>query len=124
MLDAFGRIPQAITQGNTIDLGTYDQCLNIFEKLDNITVKGKYCFGGLSVPSTDLEEALYKYLNISDFQVTCPARNVLKETTLLISVCVPDACLPSDFFGQNAKDSDCETKNESKALDAGDIAFL
>lgn len=50
VLDSFGRIPQAMTQGNRKDGGTYDQCVNIKEKLDIGEVKGKYCFGGLVVP--------------------------------------------------------------------------
>lgn len=55
MLDASGRIPQAVMQGNTYELGTYDQCVNIFEVLGNVTVKGKYCLGGLAIPFRDLE---------------------------------------------------------------------
>lgn len=54
MLDSFGRLPQAITQGNYYDLGTYDQCTNIFENINNTEIKGKYCIGGLSIPLTDL----------------------------------------------------------------------
>lgn len=54
VLDASGRLPQAITQGNVYDLGMYDQCLNIYGETDNITIKGKYCPGGLAVPLADL----------------------------------------------------------------------
>lgn len=104
MLDATGRIPQALTQGNVYDLGMYDQCLNIVEG----AIKGKYCLGGLALPLTDL-------LEIQDDEAT---------TTLLISTCLPDACSPSDFFGEYAKDDDCQTKNQKQSLDAGDIAFL
>lgn len=43
---------------------------------------------------------------------------------LRISTCVPDACLPSDLFGDYANDDDCQTKNETKELDNSDIAFL
>lgn len=55
MLDSYGRIPQAITQGNFFDFGTYDQCVNIAEVLNDVTIKGKYCVGGLSIPLADLE---------------------------------------------------------------------
>lgn len=54
MLDASGRIPQAITQGNVYDLGSYDQCLNIHEQIGDIDIKGKYCLGGLAIPLKDL----------------------------------------------------------------------
>lgn len=50
VVDAFGRIPQAITQGNSLDLGTYDQCVDINEQMHNVDIKGKYCLYGLAVP--------------------------------------------------------------------------
>lgn len=50
MLDASGRIPQAITQGNTIDMGTYDQCVSIYKELDTGDIKGRYCYSGLAIP--------------------------------------------------------------------------
>lgn len=56
VLDASGRLPQAITQGNDLDLGMYDQCLNIHEEIGNVTIKGKYCSRGLSLPLTDIIE--------------------------------------------------------------------
>lgn len=55
MLDAYGRIPQAITQGNTLDIGTFDQCLNIFENLEVGEIRGKYCYGGLILQMVDME---------------------------------------------------------------------
>lgn len=45
-------------------------------------------------------------------------------TVFLLSACVPDACLPSDFFGDLGVDSICQTKNETTKLDAGDISFM
>lgn len=50
MLDAFGRIPPAITQGNDADMGNYDQCINIYEKLEDVDIYGRYCYSGLIVP--------------------------------------------------------------------------
>lgn len=40
MLDASGRIPQAITQGNVYDFGMYDQCLNVHQEIDDLVVEG------------------------------------------------------------------------------------
>lgn len=54
VLDASGRIPQAVTQENFHDLGMYDQCLKIHEKANGVVVKGKYCYGGLVIPLEDL----------------------------------------------------------------------
>lgn len=56
VVDAFGRIPQAITQGNLLDLGTYDQCVDINEQVNNVDIKGKYCLYGLAV-SLSLESS-------------------------------------------------------------------
>lgn len=55
MLDSFGRIPQAVSQQNYYDLGTYDQCVNILEEQNEVNIIGKYCIGGLSIPVTHLE---------------------------------------------------------------------
>lgn len=43
VLDSYGRVPQALTQGNNIDLGMADQCLYG-------DVKGRYCMAGLVLP--------------------------------------------------------------------------
>lgn len=59
-MDASGRIPQAITQGNRRDGGTYDQCINIHENLDIGELKGKYCYAGLAIPLSVL-------INITSF---------------------------------------------------------
>lgn len=63
MLDAFGRIPQAITQGNNIDLGSYDQCLNVFHETNHI--KGKYCLNGLNIPLLEVFPKYWKVSNLS-----------------------------------------------------------
>lgn len=41
----------------------------------------------------------------------------------LISVCIPDACLPTDLFGNFGVDTMCTT-DEQITFDAGDIAFM
>lgn len=50
MVDSYGRIPQAITQGNALDLGTYDQCVSINEQVNSVEIQGKYCSYGLAIP--------------------------------------------------------------------------
>lgn len=44
--------------------------------------------------------------------------------SLFISTCLPNACSPSDFFGEYANDDDCHTKDENQMFDSGDVAFL
>lgn len=43
---------------------------------------------------------------------------------LLISVCVPEACRASDFFGALGLDMLCLTKEENDYFTSGDIGFL
>lgn len=99
MLDAFGRIPAALSQGNRIDLGLYDQCVEINEVIENVDIKGRYCLAGfmLSLPETEM-----------------PA---------MLSVCLPNACYPTDFFGSSGSDDACLTKNQTKAFEAEDTVF-
>lgn len=52
MLDAYGRLPAGLTQGNMMHLGMFDQCVAIAKQLNSTTIKGKYCFPGLIVIPT------------------------------------------------------------------------
>lgn len=56
MLDAYGRIPKGVAQGNNMDLGLFDQCINIKENLGNVSIQGKYCHLGLVLPSLKITE--------------------------------------------------------------------
>lgn len=54
MLDAYGRIPKGMAQGNSVDPGMFDQCLNIAVELDDVAIKGRYCYAGLMLPLIDI----------------------------------------------------------------------
>lgn len=56
MLDAYSRIPRELTEGNNVDFGMFDQCINIKESLNNTSIQGKYCYGGLVLPITRIKE--------------------------------------------------------------------
>lgn len=69
MYDASSKIPTGIASGNKVDLGQFDQCLNVdklleakFEELDvKVEMKGKYCsaqikFSELDKDVVDFEE--------------------------------------------------------------------
>lgn len=77
MLDAYGRIPQGLSQGHNIDLGMFDQCLNIFETLDATEIRGRYCYAGLIIP-------------LLDFEVDPPTVNEMVNVTLI--------CLKSELL--------------------------
>lgn len=46
------------------------------------------------------------------------------ENVMLLTVCIPAACLPSDLYDPLGVDMFCQTKNQNKVLDSGDIACL
>lgn len=52
VLDSYGRVPQAITQGNNIDLGTIDQCVSG-------DIQGRYCVGGLLLSKDALDNITF-----------------------------------------------------------------
>lgn len=50
MLDSSGSIPVAILRGNTLDLGFFDECVEISHEFDDDVLIGKYCLSGLIIP--------------------------------------------------------------------------
>lgn len=50
VLDASGNTPTALLRGNVIDMGFYDECLDVKENVKDLLIKGKYCYGGLMIP--------------------------------------------------------------------------
>lgn len=50
MLDSSGNIPVGILKGNVVDLGFYDQCLEIRHEIGEGVINGKYCHAGLLIP--------------------------------------------------------------------------
>lgn len=143
MLDSTGKIPSGILKGSNFELGAYDECLDISAILqDDAEVKGKYCLSGLVLPYNILLENITDSLLLSRIKRDVPRhferkfhqlspRNDLTRYDLgmdfeglLISVCVPDKCMPSDIFEELGVDAMCETKGQTQELDGGDIACL
>lgn len=51
VLDANGRIPRGVMKGNSIDLGFYDQCLDVSEEFEeSYEIVGRYCSFGFNLP--------------------------------------------------------------------------
>lgn len=65
------------------------------------------------------------FVSLITIQITKQLINSASDAeALLLAVCVPDACFPSDFFGKLGDDTSCQIKGESKKLDASDIACM
>lgn len=50
--------------------------------------------------------------------------DIFIEDPMLIALCLPNACTPSDLFDPLGFDDLCQTKDQNKVLDAGDIVCL
>lgn len=52
VLDSSGNFPVSILRGNVVDLGFYDECVEIRHEVDEDVIHGKYCHAGLLIPLT------------------------------------------------------------------------
>lgn len=43
MFDSSSKIPTALLAGNIADLGFFDECLSVTHKIQDDTIRGKYC---------------------------------------------------------------------------------
>lgn len=66
VLDSSGNVPSGLFSGNYVDMGFYDECMDIVEDIDNELIKGKYCYGGLVIPLNQSNVATYKDEFIND----------------------------------------------------------
>ncbi|XP_049868301.1 nose resistant to fluoxetine protein 6-like [Pectinophora gossypiella] len=74
------RIPRSILMGNLVDMGNYLQCLSINEKVEDMTIEGKYC--SVSVPIGNTYNAAfegYNSFNPNDLQIDNETRTALVE---------------------------------------------
>lgn len=58
MLEATGSFPTGVLLGNTVDLGLFDECVQISKELENSTINGRYCYSGLYVALSESTTAL------------------------------------------------------------------
>jgi hypothetical protein len=50
VVDATGKIPAGILEGNIMNLGSMDECLDARADEDNETFTGKYCLVNFKIP--------------------------------------------------------------------------
>ncbi|XP_068627614.1 uncharacterized protein [Battus philenor] len=105
MLDSTGKIPSGILQGNGIQLGSYDQCLESRARvqLDTgsiVKVQGKYCLARIDLKAEHPELEIPVYLaqarNLIKSKIDDPGHFVPRFSTLSWGVCVPSPCNPED----------------------------
>uniref|UniRef100_A0A1Y1LDZ7 Nose resistant-to-fluoxetine protein N-terminal domain-containing protein n=1 Tax=Photinus pyralis TaxID=7054 RepID=A0A1Y1LDZ7_PHOPY len=86
MFDATSKLPSGIGTGNTADLGSFEECIEVNQRIDSSnSLRGRYCFGETS-------------MNLKEINATI---------TLKLASCLPDSCSTADastiykYFGLN-----------------------
>lgn len=46
------------------------------------------------------------------------------KSIILLAVCLPDSCYPTEIFGQLGSNEMCTTKRDTPVYRAGEIAFM
>lgn len=60
-----GSIPKGIMKGNREDFGLYDECIEISEDIDEDTIKGKYCYAGLTIQLPNNTSTRRQHMQVS-----------------------------------------------------------
>lgn len=76
MLDASSKIPTGILAGNIIDLGSFDECLDIEDRFNRPTIKSQHCMYEFNLTQQ------YKYLMYNPE----------------LSICLPNKCTKNDLL--------------------------
>ncbi|KAJ8675743.1 hypothetical protein QAD02_011529 [Eretmocerus hayati] len=98
MLDASSKNPSGIAQGNIIDLGTFDQCVNIKKDYPETKIHGQHCMYSINLVGDD-------------------NRFPIKPT---MSACLPMSCSPNDLtqLVETAINKSDELKNLDISIDS------
>lgn len=148
MFDASSKISNGLMEGNVLDLGNYEECLAIEDTFENKTILGRYCGLGviITIPrdklpinvrkSSFFEHNLERFRQSNydiDFNIHINI-DELQVIPIILSVCLPDSCYPSDFnliakiltaiaqdYVEGTKitlnDQMCQTKNDTPKID-------
>merc|ERR1711892_745847 len=89
MLDATGKLPSGIGQGNSYSMGSYEECVQLlFKPDDGETFQGKYCTGSLQPNLAEAKE------DDNDVFGSIMASSYSGVTW---GVCLPEACSAHDI---------------------------
>ncbi|XP_031780038.1 LOW QUALITY PROTEIN: nose resistant to fluoxetine protein 6 [Nasonia vitripennis] len=92
MLDASSKIPSGLLEGNTIDLGMFDECMSVKGESQGIEIRGNHCM----------------------YSITLTNGNATLPITPTLSICMPSTCNGSDIV--HMFDSLISTINELKNI--------
>lgn len=83
MLDASSKIPSGLLEGNLIDLGMYDECVEVRGNTTDADIRGRHCMYSIDVNLRSASSTLGNY------------ENLLKPT---FSICLPSSCTAEDVM--------------------------
>lgn len=112
MADAWSKPYSGMNFSSKLELGNFDECINIDYTGSEGRVLGRYCAMGLIIPTS---------FNLSDL-------TSLVQDSYKLATCIPDKCtsedlsqiLPEPILNQYA----CSTKEDNTELDTGAIVTL
>ncbi|XP_050297772.1 O-acyltransferase like protein-like isoform X2 [Anthonomus grandis grandis] len=103
MFDSSSKIMSGILGGNIIELGSYQQCLNIYEESVYGPIKGRHCTLHIR-PTDDLIKIIVGYKRkISHKHFDNLKKNIFEDVKLIWSVCVPQSCNHLDVLHHFSK---------------------
>ncbi|XP_031343061.1 nose resistant to fluoxetine protein 6-like [Photinus pyralis] len=106
MFDAASKLPSGIGAGHTVDLGSFEECLEVIQRIDSSdSFRGRYCLGETNI-------------NLKKINATVP---------LKLASCLPESCSTTDvstvykYFGFNFSfpDNLCQTIADREKLRFG-----
>ncbi|XP_045603365.1 nose resistant to fluoxetine protein 6 [Procambarus clarkii] len=133
--DSWGKVPDGLLTGNFQPWGMMEECtmLHVHELIDfplkpfdlNTTFDGKYCAVSFR-KSTDVEEQPGPQPRIGAFMPAIPL--------YFYGTCMPSSCAADDLrvsldarmsaLGKQTSAVDCQTRNDTKTLEAADIVVI
>ncbi|KAL3271382.1 hypothetical protein HHI36_021866 [Cryptolaemus montrouzieri] len=128
MLDASGKFPSGVLEGNIADLGSFDECLSIADKSKEIY--GKYCLVSINFIKL-IEKIRTSSVNDTLMSIQRQQKNFDKSpylrgtrkspiTDFRLGVCLPNKCsskLIEQFQSLYIDEIDCYTKSTNSELD-------
>ena len=87
VVDSWSKLPTRIKYGNTFDLGSFDQCLQTYQKTDQVEIIGQHCLFQFYSKSN---ETIPKDFHISSFNYGWKGL----DRRFGGAICLPAACAP------------------------------
>lgn len=96
VLDAASKVPAGILIGNILELGMFDECVNVKSNSNSANIQGQHCIISLSMPTKFFND-VSKIMLLQKIHIYNPSADM--DLSLSVSVCVPSSCGSQDING-------------------------